>query len=1552
VSWHTYRLAKSGEFCLYYTSEVKKGKVILLNVTALIIIIIATQKTTAQSVGNYSVSRTTGITYNSIIATGNSFASWRYTGGFSEDDNRSESTNIGFDFWYNGQRYTQFSVSTNGFIDFSSSTDDGGPTCDAYGYCNDFFTDSKAGTYIALAPFYDDMTTGSGIDPLGTSIKYQVSGTSPNRVLTVEWDAMAVYQNTSPDINFQVKLHETTGVIDYVYETMNSGTNTFSYTIGINTSSMSNSPKTDELLSQQTANSSNFSNSEQNNLSIMPTSNSQLSFIPLTPAVPSGTLTFTAITGSTIDLNWVDWANNEVGYVIYHSTDDINYFFNTQTAADAITANVIGLTPNTTYYFRLYAVTEGELSTALTGNATTLSPGTVTSVQTGRWDRTTTWDCGCIPSAGDNVIIQDGHRVTMRSNGLSCNDLTIGQGTSGELRYNRNIARDLTVNGNIIINSGATFYVDAANSNATHTLNIKGNITNSGTLDFQTDVNSLCVTNFIKQDGNQSVSGSGVSTNFYTLFVDKSLMTNILDISVSNFTCDIDALNYTSGGTFKFSSSGTNNFSLFSTIKDIPSDGKIWMTSANSTMNFGASINLRGDLLIDAGTVIIGDAADENIISFGGLFEINGGAVNIAGRYDRNNTESTSKFTQTGGTLTLATIGSTSTTQSPFGMDVIGSSLQLSGGTIILQQEGGSGIENLGFNTSGVNISTITGGSLQIGNASTPAAQILQINSTSRVGNIFINSANATAQLVTNNVNVISNVTLTAGNFDANGLDITVGGDWLAKGGSFTASVLSTVTLNGSNQSITSGGSAFNNLTLSGSGNKSFQDNLVVNADLLINAAMIAINNGFTASIGGNWINNSSFGRNGETITFNGSTDQNIAGSATNDFTNITINKTGGSVINESNLNLYQTLDIQSGTSFDADGASGTSNFSMISNASEESRINSLPAGASITGTIRAEKYLPVYGSKRWRNIGFPVSGASVSDLQNEIPISGTFTGSDNGIGGIPANASGSLAYYDNTIGSVAETLDDRWVLYPTTDNNALLTTAGTEARGYSIWVRDVGAVTFDVTGTVNQGSINFNPTGSFERWNLMGNPYPSTINWDAAGWTKAGIQGNTIQVWDGLQYQTWNGTLGSMGDGLIAKGQAFFIEGSQASMTLTATETVKDVTTGTTYRTNGDEPQFLELLITDNTYTDKAYIHFVSGAENAYDAQDAGKLLNYIFSFSSLSSDSVQLSINAIDVNSCNMTIPLAIEYIWAGSYKLKWNNLSSLPKHLLLGLNDNYTGKTYNLRGVNSFEFEINSAPESKNKYRFSLVIGSKEIDRSVIAQGRQICNSSSALISIDNAQNGIEYTLMNDANVIDSYLGNGELLEIEVDSTRLKLGSNLFSLKAKACSVVDLNSFEVTMIAKPIIAFNETTNTLTTSYQENLVWFRNTSQVETVADTILNLGANKTAEYRVKVTNQLCYLTSEPFVITSLEPGDAKTNLGIQVYPNPIAEHFTIVANSNAVPPINMQLLDASGKLVMDIGVVQSLMRVNVGNLGAGIYFLQLTYPTKIETIRLIK
>ena len=127
-----------------------------------------------QTFANYTPTRNTGAAYTSINLTGFAFSTWRNTGTFPQDDNRTDFQNIGFDFWYNGVRYTNISVSTNGYLDFSTSTDDGGPTADDFGYQNTAFTNSNPAnsTNPAIAPFYDDLTAQGGVDPLGTSIKY------------------------------------------------------------------------------------------------------------------------------------------------------------------------------------------------------------------------------------------------------------------------------------------------------------------------------------------------------------------------------------------------------------------------------------------------------------------------------------------------------------------------------------------------------------------------------------------------------------------------------------------------------------------------------------------------------------------------------------------------------------------------------------------------------------------------------------------------------------------------------------------------------------------------------------------------------------------------------------------------------------------------------------------------------------------------------------------------------------------------------------------------------------------------------------------------------------------------------------------------------------------------------------------------------------------------------------------------------------------------------------------------------------------------------------
>ena len=73
--------------------------------------------------------------------------------------------------------------------------------------------------------------------------------------------------------------------------------------------------------------------------------------------------------------------------------------------------------------------------------------------------------------------------------------------------------------------------------------------------------------------------------------------------------------------------------------------------------------------------------------------------------------------------------------------------------------------------------STVTGGALQIGDASTPAGQTIRINSVAPIYNLVVNAANApTAQLIANGLTVKNDVTISGGTLNVNNLSLTAEG--------------------------------------------------------------------------------------------------------------------------------------------------------------------------------------------------------------------------------------------------------------------------------------------------------------------------------------------------------------------------------------------------------------------------------------------------------------------------------------------------------------------------------------------------------------------------------------------------------------------------------------------------------------------------------------------------------------------------------------------------------------------------------------------------------
>jgi len=149
--------------------------------------------------------------------------------GTSSDDNTTNAITMPFPFNYHGQPVAGFRICSNGWLSLESTT-----TSTAY------TNNLNSGTPKAMiAPLWDDLAfLGSNFGNANASVAYKVDGTSPNRILTVEWANFERLSSPSPNLNFQVKLYEGSDDIEIVYGNITSYTGAqsigYTYSTGLN----------------------------------------------------------------------------------------------------------------------------------------------------------------------------------------------------------------------------------------------------------------------------------------------------------------------------------------------------------------------------------------------------------------------------------------------------------------------------------------------------------------------------------------------------------------------------------------------------------------------------------------------------------------------------------------------------------------------------------------------------------------------------------------------------------------------------------------------------------------------------------------------------------------------------------------------------------------------------------------------------------------------------------------------------------------------------------------------------------------------------------------------------------------------------------------------------------------------------------------------------------------------------------------------------------------------------------------------------------------------
>ncbi|HLP20569.1 MAG TPA: hypothetical protein VK174_09725, partial [Chitinophagales bacterium] len=269
-----------------------------------------------------------------------------------------------------------------------------------------------------------------------------------------------------------------------------------------------------------------------------------------------------------------------------------------------------------------------------------LQAATKTSAATGNWSAAATWSPSGVPAPGDDVIIRGGHVVTVNG-AYTCNNLDLGDATSGTTTLTVTVGNSLTINGAVRINpnnTASTYTLDAGAG----TINMNGTFTSwstSGTNSIRVSTGTFNITPAITINAaTQNVTFTGAGTiNFRNAFTDRynklvtfaSCVVNFFN----NYTVNTTAASWAAKGTAVFKGSAsvvtaTTNLTLF----NVQVDTNMTLASA------AGSVVVGGNVVLSSGSVF---TANKD-------FEIQGNWTNNGG-------------TLSGGSNTVSFSGSTKT---------------------------------------------------------------------------------------------------------------------------------------------------------------------------------------------------------------------------------------------------------------------------------------------------------------------------------------------------------------------------------------------------------------------------------------------------------------------------------------------------------------------------------------------------------------------------------------------------------------------------------------------------------------------------------------------------------------------------------------------------------------------------------------------------------------------------------------------------------------------------------------------------------------------------
>ncbi len=1037
----------------------------------------------------------------------------------------------------------------------------------------------------------------------------------------------------------------------------------------------------------------------------------------------------------------------------------------------------------------------------LTVSNATLSIGGITDLQGGDILFTSIGTARTL-TFGDDVNL--GGNITVTSGTANANVVFDGNITGGSVISFSGINSNLTING-----SGDLFF-PLAGTTALETLNC--NRAGEVTFNEQLDVNTNAGASVFNISDGSVVINADLNARNVTL-TNGSALTVIGTTSLSN-TLTI------TNGTVETNATLTVTNDIVITAGSLDANGDVTLTD-DMTLGPGAIFYFE-DQTVTLNSQLINDVNNP------GFFSANANSVlNIfnTGSFTGDGTTNILAFIPGGNTLgtfainrpsagTLVAINSTLVVENTFDL-LDGGFLNTSGlgfgnGAVVTRNSAASFIAGSAVPTGGPYNLVFTGGTMTTGVEGQGSLNDVTSNSTgtvtlggavNAVGDLTINSGTFTCGV---NAVSIAGYTHNGATFNAPGTTLTVTGD-LVNNGTFNRNT-GTVVFDGAS-------------TISGTVNPIFQ-NITISGTLT---------SPLTLNLTGNFTNNGTFTPGLGSVVFTNTANgtKTISGSSTSVFNNLTIqnNTATPDVTVNGSVNLQGVLTLATNAVLDADGP-GSNVFTILSSADNptaDGSIAALTGTSAVTGNVTVQRYMAIEGpsgfnNRIYRYISSPVQNATVADIQNEIPVTGSFTGSSTCPGCLTNQ---SMFSYNETVttGGINGGYED----FPINANTEQLV-AG---RGYAMFIRgnvnpivSAGSALFDVRGPINSGTISLgNPTGltftssgvpADDGWNLVGNPFPSTIDWNAAtGWTRPAALDATIYIRDNgsdpQTYATWNGVTGTNGGSrYIAMGQAFWVKlnNTPSPATLSANENVKAAGTQTTFFRNGGPDDLLRVTLKNGLKSDETVIHFRQDATELFDSHaDAWKLANATINLSSISSENRKLAINSMAPFNCSGEVKLDISNVPAGNYSLEFSEFESFGNAVDITLVDNFTATATDVRANTLYNFQVTADANSHGSNRFKVQFSAPQIQSGFTLFTEGVCEGNKAELIIGNTQDGVSYRAFYNGLPISTIgYGNGTSISLDLATSGLEIGANAITVEAfiSGCKVEQPHMLNVSATA----------------------------------------------------------------------------------------------------------------------------------------------------------